>query len=78
MIKVVIFQIIKNKKISCFALKDMLSMSGFFISQLEQIRSGDRSLNLLEYIAELVVRHYYDVHDWYDDLDILNTSSGKV
>lgn len=53
-------------------------MSAFFVVQLEQIRSGDRSLNLLEYIAELVVRHYYDVHDWYDDLDILNTSSGKV
>lgn len=53
-------------------------MSAFFVIQLEQIRSGDRSLNLLEYIAELVVRHYYDVHDWYDDLDILNTSSGKV
>lgn len=53
-------------------------MSAFFVFQLEQIRSGDRSLNLLEYIAELVVRHYYDVHDWYDDLDILNTSSGKV
>eukprot|EP00105_Crassostrea_gigas_P036192 XP_019920340.1 PREDICTED: formin-like protein CG32138 isoform X2 [Crassostrea gigas] len=51
---------------------------GFRVSSLpllEQIRSGDRSLNLLEYIAELVVRHYYDVHDWYDDLDILNTSS---
>lgn len=53
-------------------------MSAFFVIQLEQIRSGDRSLNLLEYIAELVVRHYYDVHDWYDDLDILNTSSGKL
>lgn len=53
-------------------------MSAFFVVQLEQIRSGDRSLNLLEYIAELVVRHYYDIHDWYDDLDILNTRSGKV
>ncbi|XP_062615904.1 formin-like protein 1 [Saccostrea cucullata] len=37
---------------------------------LEQIRSGDRSLTLLEYIAEIVVRHYHDSHDWYNDLDI--------
>ena len=48
-----------------------------FVQQLEQIRSGDRSLNLLEYIAELVFRHYQDVRDWYEELDTLNASGGN-
>ncbi|KAK3091226.1 hypothetical protein FSP39_018105 [Pinctada imbricata] len=37
---------------------------------LEEIRSSDKSKTLLAYVTEVVERHYFEVHDWYEDIDI--------